>query len=437
MKIAFVIPGDPSFGQQQYPLGIAYLAALAEGIGHECKIFDEIAGDDIQEEFRSYRPDIACFTGTTMFISNVYEHTAFVRKELPGTKIILGGPHVSAMPDEAIKYADIVFRNESEGNFLQAIEGKLPNGVHEGEYVKDLDSLPFPAYRLLKLDHYLAQKDRIVGFDKKVASIITSRGCPWKCTFCYNSFRENPVRFHSADRVIKEIGLLQKEFSIEGLYFCDDEFMLKPKRLAEICDYLKKEKLVWECQAQVRSVLRHPEVIKIVKDAGCVLLAVGFESGSERVLNDLKQGASTVAMNQEVIDLCKSEGMPVHGTFMIGNPGETIDDIRMTEKFINKNRGTLKYVSVLKTTPFPGTQIWHQCVENGVLKPPFNWREFDCGPDAPRANEFLSNEEIVREVKRINMVQTLKNYSLLQIIKRVWRYRRFLMNYLPSFRSKA
>jgi radical SAM superfamily enzyme YgiQ (UPF0313 family) len=237
--------------------------------------------------------------------------------------------------------------------------------------------------------------------------------------------------------VIEEIGFLQGEYSIEGLYFCDDEFMLKPKRLAEICDYLKKEKLVWECQAQVRSVLRHPEVIGIIKDAGCVLLAVGFESGSERVLDDLKQGASTVEMNQKVIDLCSREGMPVHGTFMIGNPGETMDDIRLTEKFINKNRRTLKYVSVLKTTPFPGTQIWHQCIESGVLRPPFNWREFDCGPAAPRANEFLSNEEIVAEVKRINLVQTLKNYSLFQIIKRVWRYRGFLMNYLPSFRSKG
>jgi len=431
LKVAFVIPGDKAFGQQQYPLGIGYLAAIALEKGHDAIIIDEIAGDDVKEELSKYAPDVTCFTGTTMYINKVYEHAVFAKENI-GSKIIIGGPHASALPQEALAYADIVMRTESEGNFLDALEGVIPNGIVKGEYVSDLDSIPIPAYHLLKIEHYLAQKDRIVGYEKRVASIITSRGCPWKCSFCYNSFRETPVRFHSPKRVIKEIDYLIRNHSIDGLYFCDDEFLLKPKRLEEICDYLKRENLIWECQAQVRSLLKHPEIIPMIKESGCVLLAVGFESGSDKVLQSLKGGASTVAMNQTILELTAKENLAVHGTFIIGSPGETMDDIKLTEKFINENRkGGLQYASVFKTTPFPGTKIWKQCEELGLLKGSYDWRDFDCGPSTPKANEFLTNEEIIKEVKRINLEQTLKNYSFWQILKRAWRYRKFIRNYLP------
>ncbi len=433
LKIAFVIPGEKAFGQQQYPLGVGYLAALLVERGHNCTVFDEIAGDDISKELMAHRPDVVCFTGTTMYISRVYKHAEFVRENLK-SKVLLGGVHASVMPEEAIQYADIVIKNEAEGNIVDAVEGRMPEGIHDGVYMKDLDDLPIPAYDLMKMEYYLAQKDRIVGYEKRAASIISSRGCPWKCTFCYNSFRSTPVRFHSSSRVIKEIEYLRKHNSIEGVYFCDDEFILKPKRLAEICDYLKKENIIFECQAQVRSVLKHPETIGLLKKAGCVMLAVGFESGSERILKDLKQGASTVESNQKVIDLCRSYKMPLHGTFMIGNPGETMDDIRATEKFIKKNRSSLRYVSVLKTTPFPGTKMWDQCRELGLLKPPYDWRSFDCGPNAPSANEILPADVIASEVKRINTRHTIQNYSPLQIIKRAWKYRNSLRDYIPFLR---
>lgn len=432
LKTALVIPGEKDFGQQQYPIGIGYLAALLLERGHDCVILDEIAGDNIQRELMALKPDVVGLTGTTMYIPKVYAHAAFARKNLK-SKIIIGGPHASALPEEAIQYADIVIQNEAEGNFIDAVEGRIPGGIQNGIYVKNLDSLPLPAYQLLKMSHYLAQKDRIVGFEKRVGSLITSRGCPWKCTFCYNSFRSTPVRFHSAKRVIEEIAYLQKHYSIEGIYFCDDEFVLKPKRLAEICDYLKKENLIWECQAQVRSIIKHPEIPDILKNGGCVLLGVGLESGSERILADLKQGASTLELNQKVIELCEKAKLPIHGTFMIGNPGETLEDIYETERFIKKNRSALHYVSVLKTTPFPGTKIWEQCQELGLLKPPYDWRSFDCGPKAPHANENLSPEEIMSQLNRIIFIQNIRNYTLWQIIKRTWKYRRFILSYLPKF----
>lgn len=168
-----------------------------------------------------------------------------------------------------------------------------------------------------------------------------------------------------------------------------------------------------------------------MKESGCVQLAVGFESGSERILADLKQGASTLELNRRAIALCKKAGLSTHGTFMIGNPGETREDIRMTEAFIRENASNLKYVSVLKTTPFPGTRIWEQCVEKGLLKPPYNWDIFNCGPEAPCANENMTQEEIVRHVKRINLRQTIRNYTVWQLVKRAWRFRKHLRDYLP------
>lgn len=431
MKIDFVIPGDPAFGQKQYPLGVSYLAAIMMERGHDCRIWDEIAGDDVRAKLAERKPDAVCFTGTTMYISRVYAHAKFVRETL-GAKILIGGPHASALPEEAIQHCNIVVRNEAEGNFADAVEGRLPDGIHDGVYVKDLDTLPIPAYRLLRMEHYLGMKDRIVGHDARAASLITSRGCPWHCTFCYNSFRSTPVRFHSAARVIAEMEFIRSEYRADAFYFCDDEFILKPKRLAEICEYLRREKLVWECQAQVRSLVKHPEVPELLKESGCAQLAIGFESGSERILADLKQGASTLDLNRRAIDLCTKAGLPTHGTFMIGNPGETREDIRMTELFIRENASNLKYVSVLKTTPFPGTRIWEQCVENGILKPPYDWDQFDCGPNAPCANENMTQEEVNRHVKRINLRQTIRNYSLWQLAQRAWKFRKFWKNYLPG-----
>lgn len=161
-------------------------------------------------------------------------------REAVGAKILIGGPHASALPEEAIRHCNIVIRNEAEGNFADAVEGRMADGIYDGVYEKDLDALPLPAYRLLNMEYYLGLKDRIVGHDVRAASLITSRGCPWKCTFCYNSFRSTPVRFHSAQRVVEEMEMLRRDCGANGFYFCDDEFILKPKRLAEICEYLKK-----------------------------------------------------------------------------------------------------------------------------------------------------------------------------------------------------
>lgn len=431
MKIDFIIPGDPAFGAKSYPAGVAYLAALMEARGHDCGIWDEIAGDDVRARIAERRPDAVCFTGTTVFINRSYAHADWTRRQLPGTRIFIGGPHASALPEEALGHADIVIRHEAEGNFADAVEGRLSNGIHEGVYEKELDSLPLPAYHRLNMEYYLGFKDRLVGHTVRAASIITSRGCPWKCTFCYNSFRETPVRFHSSGRVMEEIGFLQKHYGVQGIFFADDEFILKPKRLAEICDYLKKEGLVWECQAQVRSLLKHPEVAGLLRESGCVQLGVGFESGSGPILEELKQGASTLEMNEEVVALCKKAGLPLHGTFIIGNPGETEKDIRLTEAFIKRHAAGMRYVSVFKTTAFPGTRIFKQCVEKGILKPPFDWSRFDCGPEAPSTNEHMTNEEINRHVRRINLRQTIRNYSWWELLKRAWRYRKFLRNYLP------
>ncbi len=311
----------------------------------------------------------------------------------------MGGVHVSIFPDEALEHCDMVVIGEGEQAMLDIAMGRINSRIISAAYVKDIDQNPMPARHLMKMDHYLKTKERISGTHlffvppmTKVSAMLTSRGCPYKCIFCYNSWRASPLRFHSAKRVIEEIKFLIKTYKVRAIFFFDDDFFFNKKRLKEICQMLKDEKinLIWGCQSRADTV--NLEILQMVKAAGCRQVNFGLESGSQKILDILKNDTVSIEINRQAIELCRKVGIISWGTFMIGNPTETLNDIKLTRDFIRKSKLTGAMIHV--TTPYPGTKLWDYCVEKKLLPSNMNWSDFTTVKAVIPICESLSNEEI-------------------------------------------
>ena len=280
----------------------------------------------------------------------------------------MGGVHAAIMSDEALKHVDVVVKGEGELSMLKIVHENIDHGIIQSPFIKNIDEIPPPALHLMDINFYLSPKEIIYGKNIRAGSIITSRACPFRCIFCYNRWRDTPVRYHSPERVIEEIKIWIDNYQVKGVFFFDDSFLTKKNRLVEICELIKEnglhEEIVWQCQARVDQV--DLEKLKMIKDAGCIQVGFGFESGSQRILSILKNKTTTVEQNKKAIELCKKEGLSVLGSFMIGNPTETIEDLKKTEQFICENDIDFR------TTPFPGTKLWDWCQSRGLIKEPYD-----------------------------------------------------------------
>lgn len=398
-KVALINPGTFREHGIHEPINIGYIGAYLELHGVEVKILDQLAGENVFKELLNFKPDVVGITATTPVISDAYKIADFSRSK--NIQTVIGGVHASVLPEEALRHCDVVVVGEGEKAMLEIAQGKSTASIVSGSHIQAIDEIPMPARHLMKMEHYLRSKDNISGTHlyfvpprTKVAALLTSRGCPYKCIFCYNSWRRTPVRFHSVERVIVEIQSLITNYNIGALFFFDDELFANKKRLTEICRMIKKEKinLRWACQA--RSDAIDMATLKMVKDAGCRQINFGFESGSQRILDILKNATVTVEDNRNAIEMCRKVGIISWGTFMIGNPTETLADIEQTRKFIRANRITAAMIHV--TTPYPGTKLWEYCATKGLIPPQINWSDFTTAKVCISACETLSQKQIDR-----------------------------------------
>ena len=378
-RIALINPGKNKMFGLQEPISLAIIAGYLEKNKVDVTIIDELAGDNIKKELSRFQPDIVGITSTTPLAGEAYAISEFCRTK--GIKTVMGGTHANALPQEVIKHVDAVVLGEGEYPMLEIAKNGITSKIIQGSYVKDLDSLPFPAYPLLNMNHYMGTKDRIqenylqfVGLHQKVASVITSRGCPYDCTFCHNSWKGIPFRFHSAEYVINLIKYLIKDFGVNVIWFFDDNLFANKPRLKKICGLMKENRIrvPWAGNARVDNV--DINSLQMVKDAGCRQITFGFESGSQKILNILNK-QTTVEQNSQAIKLCNQVGLLANGTFMIGNPTETIADVRMTQDFIKSHN--IGGCGVLITTPYPKTKLWEWCKDHGKIPSHFKWSSYN------------------------------------------------------------
>ena len=415
VKVALVCPAKKSVPKP--PVNLAYIASFLEKHQVDVTIVDRIPGQNVENELKRLNPDIVGITAMSPWAHDAYEVADFVKENLD-SKVVMGGVHSTVMTDEALEHVDIVAKGEGEHAMIDIVQGTSNARVVSAPYIKNLDDLPMPAYHLLDMEYYLSDKDAIIGMSiDRVATMVTSRGCPYRCVYCYNSKYPAPVQYHSPKRVIDEIRFLKEKYDINGITFLDDEFITNKKRIREICELMIDSGLhtiKWECQANSR--FADLELFKLMRKAGCVSMQFGFESGSQRILDYLKKGKNTVEQNKEAIKICKEAGIKVRGLFMIGSPTETVEDIEATERFIDENE--IGYVEVYLTLPLPGSEIWDWSVERGIVPKDIDYSTLTFAEGGVIACDTIPWDEIRTIHKRLRVKLAMRNFNKIDFVMR-------------------
>jgi len=376
-------------------LGIGYIASYLREVGnHEVKIHDGLLQNsrvaDFAETLTSFSPDVVGISGqTTPSIYDVYQTAKVAKNHDPGTLVVVGGAHVTFQDEDVLRDCpeiDVVVRGEGEFTAYEILREISENRCYDRvqgsttrvgtkivrnpdrPYITDLDSLPFPAYDLLNLPRYFPHGSRI-------APMITSRGCPYQCIFCSSSrITGKRWRGRSAENVVQEIELLQNRYGVRDVTFIDDLFTFDYKRVEDICSLMTKgvENIGWTCSSRADIMARHPEMADWLKTAGCHTLYIGAESGSQRILDRIKKG---IRLNQIIsaVKRAKAVGLEVVLSFILGIPGETHEDIHSTIDFACRLDPDLAQFTIC--TPYPGTPLYDEAVENGWMAVT-DWSQF-------------------------------------------------------------
>jgi radical SAM superfamily enzyme YgiQ (UPF0313 family) len=298
---------------------------------------------------------------------------------------VVGGGVVTENPEILLKATACDFAVIAEGEFtivelmdaitnsgdFSKIEG-LAYKTDRGEIkvnqrrklIENLDEVPRPAYHLFPMDIYLKNQSHSKVLGKQLEmNLITSRGCPFDCNYCYHIFSKG-VRYRSIEKVIGEIKFFIQEYQVHSFIFIDETFTINSKRVTEFCEALKKEKIKisWSCYARVSLVEKG--LLKLMKESGCYRIGFGIESGSQTIL-DLMNKRETVEQADRAIKMVRKAGMICGTTFMFGYPGETLETIQETVSFCKKH---LIQASFFFTAPYPGTKLYSQVQEKVFRK---------------------------------------------------------------------
>ncbi|KKO19568.1 MAG: B12-binding domain-containing radical SAM protein [Candidatus Brocadia sp.] len=405
---------------QVHPLGLLYIASVLEKYRYNVKILDALnfckSLDEIKKTIIDFMPDIVGISATTPSANDAYAVAKVIKQINHETAIVMGGPHVTAMHDEALNSRDIDIAVLGEGEFsmLEICENfeKKRNDLNNiggivfksnGTIVKtnsrtkydELNNIPFPAYHLLpNFKDYNPPPHW--GKKGKFASIITSRGCPYDCSFC--SVTRNwgrKYRYRSAENVINEIEYLNNNFGVNFISFRDSIATLHRRRLIDICKGIveKKLKITWNCNARINEV--NLELLTWMKKAGCKSIFYGIESGNEQILSQFKELKKEDI--RQVVGLTHKVGIEPHGFFMFGLPGETKETMRDTINFAKSLK--LHTAGFTTVTPFPGSRLWDYSLNyNLVLTTDWNQYNLKGKPVSKHSN--LTAEEILDAQKK-------------------------------------
>jgi anaerobic magnesium-protoporphyrin IX monomethyl ester cyclase len=378
VKIALVNPPPPlgAFVHYQSPLiGLAYMAAVLEKNGYEVTVVDcpplNMTYEDLKREIVSFEPDIVGITSVTVTFSSALQAARVIKESYPKALIVLGGPHVTVLDEQALSEhpeTDVVVRGEGEQTMLELVdlvsESNLKNLdkvagitfrkngriVHTPDrpFIENLDEMPYPAYKYFPLTKYRY-------FGKLILPIISSRGCPFQCTFCLAPrMAGKRFRARSPKSVVDELEWLRNTYKADAFTFHDETFTYDKKRVFEICEEIKGRNigLPWDCSTRVDQVSR--ELLSAMRDANCQLVSFGVESGSQKILNAMKKG-TTVERNEKAIRWAKEVGLSVSVSVIIGYPGETADTLKQTMDFIRRTKPDSVLISL--ATPYPGIEL--------------------------------------------------------------------------------
>ena len=374
------------------PLHFGYLASSIPK-RHNVKIYDQLRDNDSNNRLIELlirdNADVIGFSAFTKDISYIMSFVSKLKPLLPNAKIVLGGVQMTLMPVETFEYfegyIDYGFIGESEtafSIFIDAIDGNpfkydfedVPSlvwkvdgsvKVNPVNYPTELDDLPFPAWELMHPISYPKAPHGAFFKQYPVAPIITSRGCPYPCTFCAaGSLSGKNVRYRSLDNVVEEIKLLRNKYEIKEVHIEDDNFSMKKDRVIEFSERVLREVpgVTWAFPNGLRLNNLDLPTLKLMQRAGCYSLNVGVESGNNDVLHKIKKSITRERIREKIV-LVKDAGLDIGGFFIIGFPGETTEEIKDTIKFAKDlplDRMTISYFQ-----PYPGTSEYKKLCDAG------------------------------------------------------------------------
>ena len=375
------------------PIGLAVLAAVLEERGIPTDIIDAQALQLTPEEVVARAAingdyDIIGLTATTPEIASATFTAQLMRQAFPKARILFGGVHPTIFHQELVKdgIADFVIRGEGEEPIvsLAILEdlNKVPSLTWKsdaGEVIVNpqaekhvnLDDLPLPAYHKLPMERYRSA----LGAARRSPSLgmITSRGCPGSCTFCYSGMFGKKIRYVSADLVFDHIIFLQKNYAIKEISFYDDTFTSDRERVVALCTRLIEDhvNISWSCFARVDTV--DQELLCLMRKAGCHQVMYGFESSDDSVLKTINKRVTT-GNYSEIVRMTRSADIDIRGAFMLGSPGETEQSLVDTVRFSTKLN--IQYAIFNITTPYPGTALYTWANKQGYLIHR-NWECYD------------------------------------------------------------
>ncbi len=394
MKVLFVRPNGkipivpPS-------MGLMYLASVLREAGdHQPHLIDarllDLTTDEIIARAEDFDPDVIGITSMTIEYEAAHRTAQAFKKRWPDRPVLLGGPYPSSDPDTPIQdpNIDFVFIGEADYNFVRWVEAFTGDGdfsqvpgiryrrngeiisTPRGGFIADLDELPEPAWDLIDLEKHFEKKwlvSRTMNPHQKntrVVPLMTSRGCPFKCSYCHNLFGKR-VRKRSVDRVIAEMKMLKEKYGIEEIEFIDDIFNVDIPRAKEIFRRIIEADLQMNFSFPngLRSDMFDRELLELMKQGGVYRLVFAIESGSPRIQKIMHKNLN-LAKAQQNITLADKMGFFCGGFFMMGFPTETEDEIWKTINFARKSK--LQTATFLIVQPFPGTEFWNQALEAGM-----------------------------------------------------------------------
>ncbi|MBF0316529.1 MAG: radical SAM protein [Nitrospirae bacterium] len=374
------------------PIGLALLSALLERNGHRSRIIDAMALNlDVSGVLSAMdvRGDgVVGITATTPDMDMAVEIASAVRSRYPHLRILMGGVHPTIYHRELVEsgVCDLVIRGEAEGAIValaneEPLEGianltwrtanaEVVQNPQSNDFV-DLNNLPMPNYAKLPMHKYHSA----LGSAKRVPSIgmITSRGCPGKCTFCFSSMFGSRVRVTSATGVFEHIIHLKNVYGIREISFYDDTFTANRKRVEQLCNMLISDNvnISWSCFARVDTV--SPDLLKLMKAAGCHQIMYGFESTEDDVLRAINKKVTSDRYHN-VIRWTRDAAIDIRGAFMLGIPGEGPGGMTKTIEF--SKAIDIQFAIFNITTPFPGTDMFKWAMDNGYIKHT-RWSHYD------------------------------------------------------------
>lgn len=411
MRILLIVYDNASY-MHWFPQGLAYIAAVLLKEGYEVVIYNQDKYHYTDEHLTEYLNKNKFDVVGAGVIGGYYQYRKLLRISDAINRVknrpfyIIGGHGPSPEPEFFLKetQADVALIGEGEATIIELMEAVADHksfanikgiAFRDGEkivvnkrrkLIQDIDTLPLPAYHLFPIEYYRLLREAHASKADFTMPVLSGRGCPFKCTFCYRM--DEGIRLRDNESIIDEVKFLKKEYGITYIFFSDELLMTSVERTINLCEDFIKTKLniKWNCNGRLNYA--KPEVLRLMKQAGCVFIKYGIEAMDDEVLKNMKKTLTTKQII-EGVEATLDAGMSPGLNIIFGNIGDNKDTLEKGVKFLLKYDDGAQLRTIRPVTPYPGSELYYYAIKKGLLK--------DC-------EDFYENKHINSDLIAINFI---------------------------------